>query len=120
MTDRKIFKRKLTPDELNALEWNMEGIRQSPGLHAQFMQMCADSPPIEAPPDPLSSNTHTHIIRDPYIASLEAENKTLARQVDALHKWFTRRPDSDARDTQLAEWYARGQAIFMPPKGSSP
>lgn len=51
--------------------------------------------------------------RRDYVIQLEAENTTLARRTDALHKWFARRPDSDQYDTALAEWYARGQRIFL-------
>lgn len=34
-----MFKRKLTDEELNGLEWNIEGICKSPSLHAQLMAM---------------------------------------------------------------------------------
>jgi hypothetical protein len=48
-----------------------------------------------------------------YMRQLESENTTLARQLDSLHTWFIKRPDSDAYDTRLAEWYARGNRIFL-------
>ena len=46
MSDKKMFKRKLTDDELAGLEWNIEGICKSPDLHAQLMQMVDEVDPL--------------------------------------------------------------------------
>lgn len=43
-----MFKRKLTPDEINALEWNIEGLCKNPDTHAQLMAIVESELPMLA------------------------------------------------------------------------
>jgi hypothetical protein len=48
----QVFKRKLTSDELNSLEWNIEGLCRNPETHVQLMEILmrpSDQPFISTP-----------------------------------------------------------------------